>query len=113
MTKPKDAPKPDEVVKAAATSAPDVTPNVPEEAPPSYVKIGVTPPSVCGKVRVIDVETGKRIEKVIEADAATGKLVRFAVEAGALVRDGDQFQTVAEEREIRIEWATGNQKDSF
>ncbi|MBV2148619.1 hypothetical protein KRZ98_10010 [Sphingobium sp. AS12] len=113
MTKAKSAPPSDAVLADIAAPLVVEAPDVAEEAPPSYVKIGVTPPSVCGKVRVIDVETGKRIEKVIEADAETGKLLRFAVEGGALVRDGDHFQTIEEERPIRIEWATGNQKDSF
>ncbi|CCW20163.1 hypothetical protein EBBID32_45340 [Sphingobium indicum BiD32] len=113
MTKIKDAPKPDEVVKATATSAPDVTPNVTEEAPPSYAKIGVTPMAVCDRLRIIDAETGDLIEKVIEADADKGLVVRYLVEDGALVRDDNRFKTIEETRAIRIEWRTGKQKDSF
>ncbi|MBA4756291.1 MAG: hypothetical protein H2050_15805 [Sphingobium sp.] len=109
MTKSKDAPKSNEAVKTAATSGADVT----EESPPSYAKIGVTPMAICDRLRIIDAETGDLIEKVIEADADKGLVVRYLVEDGTLVRDDNRFKTVEEARAIRIEWRTGNQKDSF
>lgn len=109
MTKSKDAPKSNEAVKTAAASGA----NVMEESPPSYAKIGVTPMAICDRLRIIDAETGDLIEKVIEADADKGLVVRYLVEDGALVRDDNRFKTVEEVRAIRIEWRTGNQKDSF
>lgn len=86
-------------------------PVVEEETPPTYAKIGVTP--MCERLRVIDAETGDLIAKVIEADAETGRVVRYAVEGGNLVREGDRMKVIEEERKIRIEWRTGKQKDSF
>jgi len=113
MTKTKATAPSDVVAQEIAAPGAVASPEVKEEAPPTYVKIGVTPPSVCSAVRVIDVETGKRIDKVIEADAEKGRVVRYAVEDGALVREDNRFKTIEEERQIQIEWATGNQKDSF
>lgn len=84
-----------------------------EEAPPTYAKIGVTPMDVCARLRVVDAETGDLIAKVIEANAETGHVVRYAVEGGNLVREGDRMKVIEEERKIRIEWASGKQKDSF
>lgn len=75
------------------------------EAPPSRAKIGETPASICSRLRIVDAETGEPIRKVIEADADKGKLIRFAVEDGALVREGDRFKMIEEDRAIRIEWA--------
>lgn len=113
MTKPKPTLPSAEVAADLAAPAAVEAPAVKEEAPPSYVKLGVTPSAVLNRVRVVDAETGALIDKVIEADADAGKVVRYAVESGALVRDGDRYQTIEEERPIRIEWSTGNQKDSF
>lgn len=101
MTKPKDPPLPDDVAEAQ------------EEAPPCQARIGVTPPAICERLRIVDAETGDQIEKVIEADAETGRVVRYAVEGGNLVREGDRMKVIEEERKIRIEWRTGKQKDSF
>lgn len=113
MTKAKNEQPSSEVLDEIAAPLASDAPAVAEESPPTYVKIGVTPAAICGRVRVIDAETGEVIKKVIEADAEAGKIVRFAIEGGALVRDGDHFQTIEEERQIRIEWTTGKQKDSF
>lgn len=113
MKKPKSPiPSPDVADEMAAPGAVEA-PAVKEEAPPTYVKLGVTLASVCNRLRVIDAETGDMLSKVIEADADNGRVVRYVVEKGALVREGDRFKTVEEERPIRIEWSTGNQKDSF
>ncbi|MBJ7441516.1 MAG: hypothetical protein JHD35_21210 [Sphingopyxis sp.] len=112
MTKPKpDAPSQD----APVQPAPLVVEAVPveQETPPTYAKIGVTPMAVCERLRVVDAETGDLIAKVIEADAETGRVVRYAVEGGNLVREGDRMKVIEEERKIRIEWRTGKQKDSF
>lgn len=83
------------------------------EPTPTYAKIGVTPSDVCARLRIIDAATGEPIEKVIEADAENGRIVRFAVEDGGLVRENNRFKTVEEDREIIIEWTSGDQKDSF
>lgn len=113
MTKPKTPVPSADVAAEIAAPAAAQAPSVKEDAPPLYAKLGVTPSVVCARLRIIDVETGERIDKVIEADVENGRIVRYAVENGALVRDGDRFQTIEEERKIRIEWSTGNQKDSF
>ncbi|MGW8204402.1 hypothetical protein ACWGM0_17885 [Sphingomonas bisphenolicum] len=113
MTKPKNPVPSAEVADEIAAPGAIDAPATMEEAPPTYAKLGVTPASVCNRIRVLDAETGALIAKVIEADAEAGRVVRYAVENGALVRDGDRYQTIEDERPIRIEWSTGNQKDSF
>ncbi|MBA4092256.1 MAG: hypothetical protein C0494_16925 [Sphingobium sp.] len=113
MTKPKNPVPSAEVAAAMAAPAAVEGPVVKEDSPPSYVKLGVTAPAELDRIRVLDAETGTLIAKVIEADAEAGRVVRYAVKNGALVRDGDRYQTIEEERPIRIEWSTGNQKDSF
>lgn len=55
-------------------------------------------------IRVIDAATGEPIARVIEADAQAGTLSRYALKDGNLVREGDRFLVLAEEREIRFEW---------
>ena len=83
--------------------APDGAEPVPAIAPaPTYAKIGVTPGWT--DLRVVDAETGKAVSKVIEANAQEGWLVRFETKSGNLVRVGDDFSTIREERPIRIEW---------
>lgn len=99
------APSQDAPVEAASPAE--------EEAPPTYAKIGVTPMDLCARLCVVDADTGELIAKVIEANAETGHVVRYAVEGGNLVREGDRMKVIEEERKIRIEWASGKQKDSF
>jgi len=73
-------------------------------APPAYVKLGVTASEIVANLRVVDAGSGEPILKVIEADAEAGKVVRYAVENGNFVRDGDAFKVITEDRQIRIEW---------
>tara|TARA_B100000749_G_scaffold236133_1_gene194183 strand:- start:10 stop:309 length:300 start_codon:yes stop_codon:yes gene_type:complete len=80
---------------------------------PSSVEIGVTAVDVLAEIRVVDVETGERIDKVIFADADAGKVCRYAVENGALVLEQDQFKVIEEDRPIRIEWLGNKRKNSF
>lgn len=81
---------------------------------PTYAKLGVTQSTVCARLRVVDATTGDLIVKVIEADADAGRIVRYAVEDGALVRENDRFAIIEEDRAIRLEWLTGKQrKNSF
>lgn len=82
---------------------PEVVADAPAAAEPPQ-KVDTSMVGIHHNVRVIDVETGKVIDKVISADAEAGKLTRYAVEKGNLVRDGDRFQMIEEERKIRIEW---------
>lgn len=80
---------------------------VPETAPQVMMPPTVIDYSVPGaprNVAVFDRGTGEQIEKVIFADAASGKVVRYAVEDGNLVRDGDDFARIEEDRAICIEW---------
>lgn len=70
--------------------------------PPTAIDYSV--PGAPRNVAVFDRGTGEQIEKVIFADAASGKVVRYAVEDGNLVRDGDDFARIEEDRDIRIEW---------
>jgi hypothetical protein len=57
------------------------------------------------RLSVIDVNTGKVIDKVIKADTEAGTVTRFAVEDGNLVRKNDRFVTITEDRPIRFEWS--------
>ncbi|MCC4234542.1 hypothetical protein LL253_17865, partial [Sphingobium soli] len=68
---------------------------------PSCVEMGVTDAEVLAEIRVVDAETGERIDKIIFADAETGKVRRYAVENGALVLEQDQFKVIEEVRPIR------------
>jgi hypothetical protein len=68
-----------------------------------HVKVGAAPPDVLASIRVVDVKTGETIEQVLEADVAAGKVTRYAVDGGNLVRIGDAFEIIEEDREIRIE----------
>lgn len=56
--------------------------------------------------RVVDVASGDIISHAIEADPVAGRVRRVAVANGILVRDGDQFLILDEDREIRIEAAS-------
>lgn len=56
-------------------------------------------------VRVVDAASGSAIERVITADAATGKVSRYAIDGdGNLVRENDKYQIVDEDRAIEIQW---------
>jgi hypothetical protein len=112
MTKKPQAPSPEVADEIAAPSAVE-KPDVQEEPVPTHVKLSETPASVLSRIRVIDVATGDVIAKVIEADAAAGIVHRYEVAGGALVLENDRFKTIEEERPVRIEWTTGNQKGSF
>lgn len=83
----------EEVAQADAPALPDA----PRKIDPSMIDLAA-------KVRVVDAETGKVIDKVISADADAGVVRRYAVERGNLVREGDHFQVIKEDRAIRIEW---------
>lgn len=83
----------EEVEQAAAPALPDA----PRKIDPSMIDL-------VAKVRVVDAETGRAIDKVISADVDAGTVRRYAVEHGNLVRQGDHFKVLEEERAIRIEW---------
>jgi len=74
------------------------------EAPPRQAAIGKISGDVASRLRVLDAETGGAIEKVIAYDMDAGTVTRYLVEGGNLVRRGDVFATVTEERQIRVEW---------
>lgn len=80
---------------------------------PSCVELGVTDTDVLSDIRVVDAETGERIDKTIFADAEAGKVRRYAVENGALVLEQDKFKVIEEDRPIRIEWLGTKRKNSF
>lgn len=61
------------------------------------------------RLQVIDTATGEPITGVIAADAVAGTVRRFEVENGNLVRDGDTFVIVDEERDIQIVALPGSQ----
>ncbi|WP_145201401.1 hypothetical protein [Sphingobium sp. B2] len=83
------------------------------EAPPSVVDINETPREALAKIRVVDAGTGTRIDKVIFADAMAGKVKRYAVENGDLVRVDDRFVIIEEDRQISIEWLGNKIRNSF
>lgn len=65
---------------------------------------GALPHDILANLRVVDAGTGETIDRVLEADVAAGKLARHEVKDGNLVREGDAFKIIEEERAIRIEW---------
>jgi len=73
-------------------------------AAPTYVIAGGLPEDVAANIRIVDAGTGETIPGVLEADVEAGKVTRYDVEGGNLVREGDAFKTVEEKRAIRIEW---------
>ena len=54
-------------------------------------------------MRVVDAKSGDAIGQVIDADVAAGKVRRYAVEDGLLVREHNAFKVVEEDRAVRIE----------
>ncbi|WP_294354038.1 hypothetical protein [uncultured Sphingomonas sp.] len=73
-------------------------------APPAFAEIGVTDMAVCANVRVVDAKTGETIERVRRYDVDAGQVSRFEVKDGNLVREGDSYKLIDEDREIRVEW---------
>ncbi|MFC3579129.1 hypothetical protein [Sphingomonas hylomeconis] len=76
------------------------------EAPaaPTYFLAGGMPDDVAKALRISDAATGEEITNVIEADAAAGKVRRYAVEGGNLVRVDDHYEVIEEDRKIRIDF---------
>lgn len=58
---------------------------------------------LASSMSVVDTKTGEVIAQVIEADVATGKLRRYAIENGLLVREDNAFKVIDEDRAIRID----------
>jgi len=77
---------------------------LPERAPPQQIAVGVTPIEDLRRLRVVDAETGETIAKVQAADADAKSVTRLDVVDGNLVREGDAYRTITEDRAIRIEW---------
>jgi len=73
-------------------------------AAPTAIAFGTTPVEILANLRVVDAGSGEPIVRVISADSEAGKVSRYAVEDGNLVREGNAFKTVDEDRKIRIEW---------
>lgn len=71
---------------------------------PTMIVAGGLTNDVAANLRVVDAATGETIERVLDADADAGKVSRYAVEDGNLIREGDSFKIVDEDRAIRIEW---------
>jgi len=63
--------------------------------------------ALASAMRVVDAKSGEAIAQVIEADADAGKLRRYAVEDGLLVREDNAFKIIDEDRAIRIEPVAG------
>lgn len=91
----------------------DETSTAPEEAVPAVVELGVTAIDILQCIRVIDVETGDRIDKVIFADADAGKVRRFDVVDGGLVIENERPKIIEEDRKISIEWLGAKRRNSF
>ncbi len=77
-------------------------PNIP--AAPTAIVSDALPNDILANLRVVDAATGEEIARVLEADAETGKVRRYAIVEGNLVRKDDAFEIVDEARDIRIEW---------
>ncbi|WP_267395580.1 MULTISPECIES: hypothetical protein [unclassified Sphingomonas] len=77
----------------------------PAVAAPTSVEIGVTPRDIADNLRIVDADTGKTIKRVIKADAEAGKVTRYDIDSdNNLVREGNAFKVVEEDRAHRIEW---------
>lgn len=76
------------------------------------IAAGETSDDILRNIRVVDATTGEEIIRVISADAVAGTVTRFDVQEGNLVREGNAFATVTEERAIRIEWIVPPQADA-
>jgi hypothetical protein len=79
-----------------------VEPGVEATPVPVSAQAGITPG--WDRLRVVDAETGKTIRHVLEVDTEKGKLSRHEIHKGNLVRDGDSFKVVTEDRATRLEW---------
>ncbi|AOF97941.1 hypothetical protein [Sphingobium sp. RAC03] len=60
-----------------------------------------------GSLRIVDPANGETISHVRAYDQDAGTLTRMKIEDGNLVREGDHFATVVEERAFRVEWIAG------
>lgn len=75
------------------------------EAAPTNVAVGKTPPAIAANLRVVDAKTGEVILKVIAADSVAGTVRRHQVdEKGNVVREDNKFVVVDEKRACAIEW---------
>ncbi len=73
-------------------------------AAPTSIAFGTTPIDVLANLRVVDAATGEPLIRVITADSDAGKVSRYAVDDGNLVRKDDAFVVIEEDRKILIEW---------
>jgi hypothetical protein len=87
-------------VKKEETAAPAAT----EKTVPLPTHVAVGVPPEFAKLRVVDAETGKRIDHVLEVDTDKGFIRRYAVEQGNFVREGSDLKVIEEERKVRLEW---------
>lgn len=71
---------------------------------PVRVEIGVTPAALCSNLRVLDKASGTALDAVLMADAEAGRVRRYEVKDGDLVREGNSFKLVEEDRAVTIEW---------
>ena len=77
------------------------------DTPPRQADVSTTSPAIHTRLRVVDPANGETISHVRAYDQDAGTLTRMKIEDGNLVREGDHFATVTEERAFRVEWVAG------
>lgn len=94
----------------AETPAPSATANpvvAAGDPPPRQTDVATTSPAIHTRLRVVDPANGDTISHVRAYDQDARTLTRMKIEDGNLVREGDHFATVTEERDFRVEWIVG------
>lgn len=91
----------------ASATPPPPPPPVDPDAPPRQADVATMASAQFGRLRVVDPATGETISHVRGYDQDAGTLTRMKIADGNLVREGDHFATVVEERAFRVEWIAG------
>ncbi len=68
---------------------------------PAHIVAGVT--SGWDRFNVLDADTGRKIDRVVEVDADKGVVRRLKVVGGSLLVENGDFVVITEERGVRIE----------
>lgn len=77
------------------------------DPPPRQADVASTSAAIHTRLRVVDPANGETISHVRAYDQDARTLTRMKIEDGNLVREGDHFATVTEERDFRVEWIVG------
>lgn len=86
-----------------ARTAPASTAPAADDAPPRKAHVGETPMHICERLLVTDAD-GAPIDHVLGYDQDAGTLTRRKVVDGNLVREGDRFAEITEDRAFTVAW---------